>query len=247
MKNYSIRSLYLFLLFSLCLAVATHAQGGNPTMADLKNISAKVKALDSYSYETITDAVFPNGKKDQMITTVYMDRSHKRLSYKTNTEVVLLTGKWAYQANHRNKTVGVFDVVRYKNKNKNQTLDAVFKNNIAATFMDSVVLHSGKLVSAKRSGDLVTFKLTFPAGLTLEEMVIVYNTAKALPQQITTRSFFAADDSGNSTHGTRIETISKNYTATVPESVFDPGQYFRVQSGKVLLSQFKNYKVTSQL
>jgi outer membrane lipoprotein-sorting protein len=226
--------------------VTACAQGGNPSMADLRSIAAKVKALDSYSYETVTSAVFPNGKKDQMTTTVYMDRTHKRLSYKTNTEVVLLTDKWAYQANHKHKTVGVFDVVRYKAKNKLQSLDAVFKNNITATFMDSVVLHSGKLVSSKRNGDLLTFTLKFPDGLTLEEMVIVYNTAKALPQQIITRSFFAADDSGLG-KGSRIETISKNYTTTVPESIFDPGQYFRVQGGKVLLSQFKNYKVTSQL
>jgi outer membrane lipoprotein-sorting protein len=244
MKNHYTRTLYL-LLFALSLGTGAHAQ--DPTMADLRTISAKVKALNTYSYETVTSAVFPKGKKDQMTTTVYMDRTHKRVSYKTNTEIVLLTDKWAYQANHKHKTVGVFDVVRYKAKNKMQQLDAVFKNNIAATFMDSIVLHSGKLVSAKRSGDLMTFTLKFPKGLTLEEIVIVYNTAKALPQQITTRSFFAADDSGSSTKGTRLETVSKNYTAAVPESVFDPGQYFRVQGGKAILVQFKNYKVSSIL
>jgi hypothetical protein len=162
-------------------------------------ISGKVKGLDIYSYETVTNAVFPNGKKDQMTTMVYMDRIHKRLSYNTNTEIVLLTEKWAYQANHKKKTVGVFDVVRYNEKNKKflPQLDAVFKNNIASTFMDSVVLHSGKLVSSKKSGDLLTFTLKFPASLTLEEMIIVYNTAKQLPQQIITRSFFAVDESGS--------------------------------------------------
>jgi outer membrane lipoprotein-sorting protein len=249
MKNHNIRSIYLFLLLALYPGMLSHAQDATPSMADLRSIAGKVKALNSYSYETVTNAVFANGKKDQMTTTVYMDRARKRLSYKTNTEVVLLTEKWAYQANHKKKTVGVFDVARYNEKNKKnlQQLDAVFKSNIAATFMDSIVLHSGKLVSAKRSGDLVTFTLKFPAGLTLQEMIITYNTAKQLPQQITTRSFFAADESGNNTKGTRVETMSRNYSASVPESTFDPGQYFRVQGGKVILSQFKNYKVSSIL
>lgn len=239
------RTLYLFLPFALSFVTSAHAQ--NLTMADLRSISATIKALNIYSYETVTNAIFPNGKKDQMTTTVYMDRTNKRLSYKTNTEIVLLTGKWAYQANHKHKTVGVFDVARYKAKNKMQQLDAVFKNNIATTFMDSVVLHSGKLVSAKRSGDVTTFMLKFPPDLTLEEMVIVYNNRKQLVESIITRSFFEGDVTGTRSKGTQLETISKNYTTTVPASVFETGQYFSVKGGKVILAQFKNYKVSSIL
>lgn len=244
MKNILFKLAYILLLLGSNQVFAQDA-----TMADLRSIADKLKTLNSYSYETVTDAVFPNGKKDQMTTKVYMDKAGKRLSYKTDYEIVLLTNKWAYQANHKQKTVGVFDVARYNAKNKKYLpeLEAVFKNNITTTFIDSVILHSGKLTSAKRSGDLITFTIKFPADLSLEEMVIVYNTSKQLPQSITTKAFFSADGSGSKTKGTHVETVSKNYNTSIPESVFDAGQYFKVQGGKVILSQYKTYKVSSVL
>ncbi len=238
----------LLLPVLLCL-MPVPALAQDATMADLHAIAGQMKALKTYSYETTTNAVFPNGKKDQKVTTVYMDGGRKRLSYKTNVETLLLTDRWAYKADHRHKTVSVFNVVKYNDKYKKALpeLETVFKNNLAATFLDSVVLRSGKLVAAKKNGAMTTFRLRFPEDFSIEEMTIVYDNNRKLPESIHIKSFYAGDLSGARDKGTRIETVSKGYTLSVPETVFNTEQYFRIQNGKVVLSQFKNYKVSSIL
>ncbi len=219
------------------------------TMADLRTAVVQMKALKTYSYETTTNAVFPGGKKDQTVTNVYMDGPGKRLCYKTKVQVLLLTSQWAYKADHRSKNVSVFNVVKYNDKYKKALpeLESVFKNNLAAAFMDSVVLRSCKLVAAKKKGETVTYTLHFPKDHSIEEMVIVYDYARKLPDLIRIKTFQAGDLAGTRERGMHMETISKGYTSNVPESIFNVQQYFSVKGGKVALTQFKNYKVSSIL
>ena len=237
------------LLGLLCCVLQGKTWAQDATMADLRVAVAQMKALKTYSYETTTNATFPNGKKDQMVTTVYMDGLGKRLCYKTNVQVLLLTNQWAYKADHRSKNVSVFNVVKYNDKYKKALpeLETVFKSSLAATFMDSVVLRSGKLVSARRKGDVMTYTLHFPKDFSIEEIVIAYDNARKLPESVRIKTFQAGDLEGRREKGMYMETISKGYTATVPEAVFNVQQYFKEQGGKVALTQFKNYKVSSIL
>lgn len=218
-------------------------------MADLKQVVARMKSLSTYSYQTENRAIFPNGQTDKNVTTVLMDGRRKRLCYKNNLQVLLLTDKWAYKADHRTKQVSVFNVVKYNDRYKKSLpeLDAVFKSNLTATFLDSVLLRSGKLKSAKREGNLTTFKVGFSPDYYVEEMVIVYNHQRQLPESITIRSFYAGDQQRTRAKGTTYETISKNYSETITESDFDTGHYFKVNGTKVALAQYKNYKVSSIL
>lgn len=233
----------------LCCVLQGTVWAQDATMADFRAVVAQMKALKTYSYETTTNAVFPNGKKDRMVTTVYMDGPGKRLCYKTNVQVLLLTNQWAYKADHRSKNVSVFNVVKYNDRYKKALpeLDAVFKSSLAATFMDSVVLRSGKLVSAKKKGDMTTYTLHFPRDFGIEEIVIAYDNARKLPESVRIKTFQAGDLEGTRERGMHMETISRGYTTNVPEAVFNVQQYFKIQGGKVVLTQFKNYKVSSIL
>jgi outer membrane lipoprotein-sorting protein len=216
------------------------------TMADLRAVVAKLKSLRDYSYETVSNATFPNGQKDKKVTTMYMDGTHKRLCYKNNFQILLLTDKWAYRADHRSKNISIFDVVKYNDKYKKALpeLEAVFKSNLAATFMDSVLLNTGKLTSAKKKGNQVTFNVGFPESFYVKEMVIVYDYTKQLPEMIRIKSFYGE---GNKGKGTSMEMICNKYAASVPESIFDTRQYFLVAHGKAVPVQYKNYKVSSIL
>lgn len=218
-------------------------------MAELRAAVGELKALKTYRYETETIALFPGGKKDKMTTKVYMDAPAKQLSYQTGKELLVLTPQWVFKADHKYKTVSVLSVARYDRQHKKELgeLEAVFKSNLTATFLDSLVLRNGKLASAKRSGDLVTFVLRFPDDFSVEEVVMVYNSATRLPESVKIRTFYPGDLSGSPEKGTVIETFSTGYSVTVPAKVFDTGQYFRIQNGKPVLLRYKDYKVTTNL
>lgn len=237
---------FLMFMFGICHMLTAQT---NPGMNDLRIVVNRLKALRTYSYQTENSIVFPNGQKDKSITYVFMDADHKRLCYKNNTQVLLLTEKWAFKADHRTKQASVFNVVKYNDRYKKALpeLDQVFKNNLAATFMDSIVLKSGKIVSAVRKGNLTTYKIGFPAEFYVDEIAIVYDESKQLPESVTTSCFYSADASGSRGKGTKTISISSNYKAVVSEHDLDPGQYFRVNGAKIQLNQYKNYKVSSIL
>lgn len=247
--NYIIQKTAALLFFCCLLLSAGNTVAQEAGMADLREIVNRLKDMKTYSYETVTKGVFPGGQKDQMTTTVYMDGPRKRLCYRNEHVILLLTPQWAYKVDHENKNVSIFDVVRYNKKYKEALpeLETVFKNNLAVLYLDSVLLRSGKLVSAKRKNNKGTFTVRFPAGYAVEEMVIVYNYDARLPESVTMKSFFPGNDGSNRSQGTQMETVSRNYTATIPESVFDTQQYFSIQRGKAILARFKNYKVSSIL
>lgn len=242
------RMIKMLLLFVCCALSATgYAQQG--TMADLMRVTAKLRALKTYSYQTETNARFPNGKTDRMKTEVYMDGPQKRLCYKTNLQVLLLTPKWAFKADHRNKTASVFDVVKYNAKFKNALpeLEEVFKSNLAANYLDSLVMKKAKLTSAKRTGTVMTYKLGFPDGFYIREMIIAYDEQKELPEEIRIVSSYDKNGKASEEKGTSYETVCKGYSKTVPEKVFDMGQYFRIMGNKAQLQQYKNYKLSAIL
>lgn len=245
----SIYNRIIGLLLIGLMAAPAGLSAQDATMADLKAVVARLKALTTYSYVSTSNAAFPNGQKDRTETHVYMDATHKRLSYTTGTQVLLLTDKWAYKADHRQKAVSVFNVVKYNDKYKKALpeLETVFRTNLAGVFLDSVLVRSGKLVSARKQGNKTTFTVTFPQGYNVEEMVVVYDYGKQLPESIRTRAFYPGDASGRRTKGTTVETVSDRYSASIPESVFDTRQYFSIQKGKVVLSRYPQYKISSVL
>jgi len=231
-------------LFVLCCWLSFSAAAQDK--AAFNKVITRLKALRNYSYQTETNAVFPNGKKEKMKTEVCMDAAHRRLYYKTGSQVLLLTDKWAYKADHSNKKVSVFDVVRYNKKYKKEMpeLQEVFKNGLMAVFLDSVLLKSGTLRSAKQEGSRTTYVLSFPEDALLQEMTLVYDDKQDLPERIKVRSFYRE---GQGKKGTSIETVSSGYSLQVPEDVFHTDRYFRVEGGKVQLQQYKNYTISSIL
>jgi hypothetical protein len=237
----------LIITILFCCGYLPAAMAQSLTMKDFALVAAKIKALKTYSYETETSATFPDGKKEKMNTTLYMDAPQKRLSYKTSFQTVILTGKWFYKVDHAEKYVSVFDVARYKAKYKNAQADLqeIFNTNLTSVFLDSVLLPTAKLVSGKKEGALLSFSFSFPKDSYIKEMILVYNSSKNLPEQIRIRTF--QPDGYNKSRGTTLEMKCGRYTATIPETVFNMDQYFQVSGGKAVLKQYKNYKLSAIL
>jgi hypothetical protein len=237
------RSLWV-LVIALFTTIDGFAQNGS--MADLKPVFDKMKATKSYSYESLTTAVFPNGQKDQQHTRVYMDRLNKKLSYKSEQQLVMLNQYWLFRADHENKTASVFDVSKYDKKNKDvlPQIESVFQYDMASVFMDSVLSKYGKLLSTTKKDGLITYKIGFrEEGAALKEMTIIYNSVTQLPERI----YFRMENQIQSGKKVKMDITCSNYSIVVPQSVFDEKQYFNIVKGKPVLVQFKNYKLYSVL
>ena len=238
------------LLIALIVFAAT-ATAQQPGMADLKAVFNRFKSYATYSFDAEMHAVFPNGKKEEMHTAVYMDKPGKRLCYTTSEQVLILTRQWAYQADHKAKCVSIFDVEKYDQKYKKYLpgLEEVFASDITSLYIDSVLLKSAKLKSSLRKAGKSTYNLSFPEGMVIKEMTIVVNDASGLPESITLRSFHPRSDGSwnKSAGGTTYEVTCRNYTNTVPDKVFDTARYFLIKGGKASLVQYKNYKLLATL
>jgi outer membrane lipoprotein-sorting protein len=244
MKNQIKMKKWLWVLLVSLSVMEASAQNGS--IAEVKPVFEKMKAIKSYSYESLTTAVFPNGQKDQQHTKVYMDRLNKKLSYKTEQQLVMLNQYWLFRADHENKTASVFDVSKYDKKNKDvlPQIESVFQYDMASVFMDSVLSRYGKLLSTTKKNSLVTYKIGFKEeGAALKEMTIVYNSVTQLPESI----YFRIENEIQSGRKVRMDILCNNYSVIVPQSVFDEKQYFNIVKGKPVLVQFKNYKLYSVL
>lgn len=238
------RKAFLIVCMIVMSVADVFAQGG--AITELKPVFEKLKSLKSYSYESQTTALFPNGQKDQQHAKVYMDRLNKKLSYKTEQQLVVLNASWLFQADHEHHTASVFNVSKYDNKHKDvlPQIESIFQYDMASMFMDSVLTKYGKLLSTTQSNNLVTYKVGFrDPGAALKEMNIVYNTVTQLPEQIS----FKMESPMQGGKKVKMEIVCKNYNTQVPASVFDEKQYFNLVKGKPVLVQFKNYKLYSEL
>lgn len=233
------------------LVCAAQAVAQNPGMAELKTALARFKAFQTYGFESEMNAVFPDGSKDRMKMVLYMDKPGKRVYYSNDGQTMLVTEKWAFQADHKSRKASVFNVAKYNEKYKTYLpeVQQLFSEDLTSLYIDSFLLKQGKLKASKRAAHLSTYELSFPANNAIKELVIVVNETTGLPETIRMRSFQPSPEGryNKSKGGTTIETVCRNYRKTVPESVFDPMKYFQVKAGKAYLLQYKNYQLTSIL
>jgi outer membrane lipoprotein-sorting protein len=242
--NIQMKRCCLILIAIVFTTVKAFAQNGS--VNELKPVFEKLKAIKSYSYETQTTALFPNGQKDVQHTRISMDRLNKKLTYKSEQQMIMLNQRWLFKADHENKTASVFDVSKYDKKNKNvlPQIESIFQYDMASLFMDSVISKYGTLVSAIKANTLTTYKIAFKnEGAALKEMILVYNSATQMPESIS----FKMENQMQNGKKVKMDIICKNYSAVVPQSLFDEQQYFHMVKGKPVLVQFKSYKLYSVL
>jgi hypothetical protein len=234
---------YCILLLSLVVD-RSYAQKNN--INDLRPIIEKIKTIKVYSYTTTTKAIFPNGKKEQLIAQTYMDRVNKKYAYKSTDQIVIVNKDWVFKVDHKNKSVGVYNIPAYYKKHKEPLaqINTIFEKDMTAFFMDSLVSKYGTLLSTAIKEQLTTYEIGFSPEAALKKMLLVYNTAKQLPESIFFKLESVLDSKGSKAI---TETTCNNYSTTVNNSVFEVSPYFSIVKGKVLLNQYKNYKVYSEL
>jgi hypothetical protein len=235
MPKYGI--LCILLLLYAAVAAAQH------NMAELRPVLDKLKALKHYAYESHARVVFPNGQQDELVTRVCMDRNSQRMFYSNKGELLLLNKTWVCKLNHTRAIAQVFKLSAYQAKHKGSLgdLQGLFRIDMSALFIDSVIAQKGRLTSVERKDGLVTYKVLFPGEASLKEFLLVYNEQKQLPERI----FLKMAQQGASAASSEV--VCSGYTTDIPDSVFDERNYFTIQKGRPVLRQYKNYKVYSAL
>jgi len=237
------------LLLLLCLLCT----GSMPAYAQekelLRQVVAQIKSLSTYTYEAHVDVVFPDGKTDRMINTLYMDGPGRQLSYRNKTQVVVLNKKWFYRADHASRTVSVFDVKAYGRRRDPKELSNVFNaNSTLAYFLDSVLVRA-EVAEVKHRGNEVIFHFTFPESSYVKAFSLGYDQSTKLPTEISMELFYVqhTDPKTRKQTGYRYTVTCKQYSRSIPPKTFDTDPYFMVSGNKVILLQYKNYKVSSIL
>lgn len=236
----------------ICLTLALQAQKPSQQDNDLmREIVTRFGSMKTFAYESEINAVFPTGETDKLRTRLYMDKAGGRFFYKTDNQLSLLTPKWAFQVNHNTQTVGVFRVKAYNARNKNMPpLTALFKDNPAAAMIDTLLLRTASIRSVKNEKEITTLTLGFPEDSYVRDIVIVYNRRTAMPVTVRIRTFMADHRypaADGKLKGTSYDVVCRNYTSSVPETVFDTQPYFTLKDGKVILKDFTKYKLTTIL
>jgi len=233
------------LLSLLCLLQAARVMAQEHNMAELRPVLERLKALKQYSYESRAHVVFPNGQTDDMTTQVSMDKSGQRLFYSNKGETLLLNNTWLFKLSHTKSMAQVFKLSAYRKMHKGAAGDiqALFKIDMMAMFIDSVICKQGRLASADRKEGMVTYKVLFPAEASLKELQLVYNEQKQLPERIYLK--MVMQQPGKTAVSSEVS--CSGYTTSFPDKVFDEHNYFSIEKGRPVLSRNKNYKVYSAL
>lgn len=237
MKNISI------ILYLVCANLISYAQ--DLGMSDFKNAYSKIRALKRYTYVSKMTGIFPNGNKDEMKTTTFIDAESGKLAYKNALEHTILNTNWFYKVNFQEEFVSVFNVNSYKNKYPGAMGDlaSIFKSATALDYIDTMIMRQGKLIKATKNGNISLFEFSFSKEADLKSFVLKFDNNTGLPQTITMKTV-NEDDFGRKME---MNIICEGYSREVPETAFETSGFFSVNGAKVTLLKYKNYKLTSIL
>lgn len=215
------------------------------TLGDFKEVSAKIRSMKRYGYTTTMTGIFPNGQKDELVTTTFMDLEKKNYAYKNKIEQVILNSTWFYRANHSGKSVSVFDVNKYKARYKGEqgNLAAIFNSSLSADFLDSLVVKEGKLKVAKKEGSVSIFEFEFAPQASLKSLIIKFDHSKGMLQSI----FMHTVGEYGAGRRSEYKILCSGYSSTFSDAEFDTKNLFSVSGSKANLLKYKNYKVSSIL
>lgn len=231
----------IYLLLLLTCASSLHAQ--DLKLSDFKIVLHKIKMIDKYTYVNRTSAIFPNGQKDEMTTSTFIDKSSNKLAYRNEIEHIILNAQWFYKVSFAEQYVSIFDVNSYKKKYGAQQGDlaAVLKSVDAVNLIDTLVNNHGKLLKGKQNGNISEFEFEFAKDSYLKSFILKFDNTTGLPNLVYFKS--VSEDP----YGRKIEmnVTCEGYKKDFPLSEFDTAKFFSKVGSKVTLHKYSKYKLTT--
>jgi len=245
--------LFLAVLLSCFTGGNVIAQVSTQQRKDALQIMSAITAQRDYTYRYVVNGTFPDGTRDQYKGVSYVSSRLRSVYTQTGINSLLLTPAWYMQADHVNKRVSILSMDAYYKKQPagSGPVNDMFSNNSMNAYLDTVVLKHGIVQQyEEQASGQVRFVLTFPPALYLKKLEVIYDRKKALPVKVAINAFYQEEQGGRpakAQRGTSKEIICDQYSLQVPDKVFKTEPFFTVSKGKVVLRQFKNYKISTLL
>jgi len=238
-------------IFAILLAfISVHAAWGQKVATDpemLREIVRRIKSMQTVGYDFLIAAAYPDGSKDSLSGSMYMDRQQQLFFNESPAVTFLLTSKWFYRADHSTKRITILDVDKYYKKEtlKNEFFSGVFGGQISSVFIDSVLLKRGHITTLRIDDSLVTLSVKVPPAVYhVERVDLVFNTSRQLPETLQYHVIYPWKE------GKMIKQLvrcSAYRTQPTVGKKLDPATYFTIGTGKPVLMQYKDYKVFSNI
>ncbi len=232
----------------LCTRASIRSQQIAAELDSAKSILRQLKTLGKVSYKYSIGIEYPNKQHDRIEGTIYENNGSKILYNNCDAFTMLYNGNWFFKADHRNKTVTVFNLDKTTDKgNEKRVVDKdIFSNQMASRFIDSILIKYATLKSFSRSGDTVNINLAFPPRLTVKEFSFSYvqQTEQVISFHV---EVFQATDPDNNNKGIK-QIINYQRIGDEAESRnSNTDNFFVVNNGKLFLKKYNEYKVIAKL
>ena len=229
------------------MPVAASAQVTD-TAAVLKKLVSEFKSLRNVGYSYVMNTSFPNGDKDQIKGTMFLDNENELYYNDCDAFTMLYTAHWFYKADHRNKTLTLVNLDKDYNKElKKATEKAIFQNGAAFTFLDSVIAKTATIKKMNNDGDMLKITLGFPKSQSAQKIELEYNEASQSfgSYNMTVHTPWRRTAKGIQVIETTIKCI--DFKKVTDKSRYDERNFFFYNNGKLELKKYNNYKFSNKM
>ena len=237
----------------LCISLVSSLFKANgqvlDTVAELDRIVGSLKTATSMGYHYSMRADYPNGETDQISGDLFLDDEHKRLFNNSDAFTLLYNTHCYYRADHRKKTVSILNLEKDVNKKFKKGIEKdVFQNGAMITFLDSVLLKKSIVHLLKKENEILTMKLAFPKGQTLQTMEISFDCRSNLPVSLDMRLFQQTKNSlsGSTSNGIGTQMKCDKFRQVIDSDIPVESTLYVSKKGKIILTKYPNYKLSAQ-
>lgn len=235
------------LFFILLLLPFNSSAQRNDTSGALKKLMTDFAAINNLSYTYTMDARFPNGDKDHVTGTIYLNTEDNIYYSDCPAFTMICTDRWFYKADHNNKTLAIFDLNKGKDKKLRKVRQkTIFKKGVLMGEVDSFLLKNGVIKSFSYEGNSYRASVRFREAEGARRMDITYDT---LSNVLVSCRIEATEPWQSTASGKEMEIsiACKNFKKAPDRNMYSIDAFFSSEKNKIALKKYNSYKLITKI
>lgn len=229
-------------IFSGSLMAHTAVIDTSYALQELANV---LKGANGFLIDYTMDVRFPNGDKDHIDGTTYIDTKNKIYYNDCKQSTMLYTATWYYQADHINKVITIVELKKENKKLSAEREKLIFGNGALSAFLDTVVIKKGKVTTLSYTNSTCHLAVSFPKKFYLKKMNFTYDTLSKIPLNCSVDALKPVDALGK-----ELINVAASYTRfqkITDNSPYSTELLFTHAKNKITLKKYTSYKLQSNL
>ncbi len=221
---------------------------GQDTKMQLQEAVKSLKGLKDVSYYYVRTIEYPNGDKDTVKGTLYLDNTRYVLLDDCDAYTMIRTRKWAYSANHRLKSLDIIDLDKSPDRQlKRETERKIFLCGAMNEFIDSIIMKKATVAHYKEDASIIAVELSFPSNGIASSASLVLDKKSKLPLSYEITMFQPWQSSPKGMQSVEVRMICSRYRRINTNDKFDERKYFIIKGNKLELKKYNNYKLSAKI